>query len=143
MATAYLNGNDGGISLSNATNGTSASNIGNFNQWDATFSRVSSEIPGFSDTGMRRRLGIADIRGTARGTFWYNAANLGPGIDHTNLDGCPIVLYAKSAATVCSWSFTGVVETIAGSVNKTGGSDVTVAFANSDGVAPTESWDET
>lgn len=142
MATAYLVGNDGGISLSNATNGTSSANIANFSQWDATFSRVSSDVTGFSDTGVRRRLGVADIKGSAKGTFYYNSANNGPGIDHTNLDGCPIVLYAKSAATVCSWSFTGVVETIAGAVAKSGGSDVTVSFANSDGVAPTESWDE-
>lgn len=135
MATAYLVGNDGGITMPTG-------NGANLNSWDATCSRVSTEITGFSDTGVRRRLGVADIRGTARGSFYYNAANLGPGIDHTNLDGAAIVLSPKSAATVCTWSFTGVIETIGGSVQKMGGSECSFSFANSDGVAPTESWDE-
>jgi hypothetical protein len=137
---SYLVGNDGGISLSNTSSGTSGTNIANFSAWDATFSRDSTIITGFTDTGVRRRLGVADIRGTARGSFDYD--KVGPSIDHTNLDGCPIVLYAKSAATVCSWSFSGVVEQIGGSVAKGGASECTVSFANSNGTAPTESWDE-
>jgi hypothetical protein len=136
MPTSYLVGNDGGITFP-------AAHGAQFRSWDATFTRTSTEVTGFGDTGVRRRLGIADIRGSARGSFIYDTANSKPGIQHTNFDGAAIVLAPKQAATVCTWTFTGVVESIAGSVDKNGASELTFEFANSNGQAPTESWDET
>jgi hypothetical protein len=136
MGVEYLVGNDGGITFPSQHGAL-------LSAWDATFSRTSTEITGFADTGVRRRLGVADMRGTARGSFIYDTTNSKPGIGHTNFDGSSIVLFPKAAATVCSWTMTGVVESIAGSVDKNGGSEVTFTFANSNGTAPTESWDET
>lgn len=133
MPLTYLTGNDGGCSLPSGHGAQLQS-------WNANFSRQVTDVTGYSDTGRRRRLGLWDVSGSAGGTMIADAANAGPGVDHTNLDGALITLQANG--TACQYQITAVMTQITMGVTKTGDSTLSFDFSNSAGTIPTETWDE-
>lgn len=137
MATTPIVGYDGTASLTTAHNAT-------LKTWDATFSRVVSDVSGFADTGMRRRLGMFDVQGSCGGTMNYDDSNTGPGVNSTdwNRDGVTITL-SPAAGTACQYSFTGIISNIRMSSAKLGDAPITFDFMLAGGAVPTEAWDET
>lgn len=138
----YLIGNDGGVSFGTQHNAQ-------FNVWNATFSRVVSDISGFSDAARRRKLGVHDVSGSAGGFMIADAA--GPGVNTTKWasGGAKVYLHAvgsgtvTTGGTVCTLHFDAIVSDIAMSNAKTGDAAITFNFQLSGGAAPTETWDET
>jgi hypothetical protein len=148
MPTAYLTGNDGAVVL-----GTDFAHNAHFNVWNATFSRVTSDISGFSDAARRRRLGVHDVQGSAGGFLKAGAADTRPGL-RTNewaSDGVDILLHARAptsaltatAGTACTMSFKAILTDAAISHSKVGDAAITFNFQLAGGAAPTETWDET
>jgi hypothetical protein len=142
--STFLTGNDGGFFA-----GTNHS--ANFNVWNASVSRVSSDVTGFGDAGRRRRLGVWDITGSAGGFLIADSSNSKPGINTTNwlTAGQAIYLHAKGSGTVatnatnvCTLVTTAVISNIAISVAKTGDAAISLDFENSGGTIPIEVWDE-
>lgn len=150
MPTTYLIGNDGAVALS--TNNLFNAHL---NVWNANFTRVVSDISGFSDAARRRRLGVHDVQGSAGGFLKSGAANTKPGVNTTSWSSTAvkILLHARAATTPSSWTatastactmhFDGVLSEIALSNAKTGDAGITFNFQLAGGSAPTETWDET
>jgi hypothetical protein len=120
MATTYV-GNEGGV-----TGGTVAAKI---NTWQATVSRVSHDITGFSDAGRVRKLGLYDITGSAGGLLESSASS--PWSLLTNITGATITLAVLAHTTTSSASsinFNAVMNDVAMSSAKGGDAAVTFNF---------------
>ena len=147
----YIVGNDGFAHLG-------SHGYAHFSTWAATFTRTSTPITGFSDTVVRRRLGILDATGSAGGHMIYNAANNTPtghfisGTDGaaTNImDGHNITLGAIGVSSngdsagdgKCGYNITAVISNIAVSSDVNGDATVTFNWEASGAIA--EIWDET
>lgn len=122
-------GNDGSATL---PSGHSA----HLNAWSASISRVNSVITGFTDDGVRRRLGVQDITGSASGHPHFGSANTEPGADEAEPGGALTLLIA----TGCSYQPTVVFDSIDFAVDKTGDSTIVFNFGNADGEDLTETW---
>jgi hypothetical protein len=132
MATQYLVGNDGSITMPTA-------HRAHLSTWSAEFSYVSTNITGFSDSSVRRRLGVIDMTGSAGGTPYYNSANTAPGVDSANADGAALTL---TVGTGCTYNPTVVMSGFSFNVDKNGASTIAFNFENCDGAAIVETWDE-
>lgn len=134
--TTYLTGNDGNCKFGTSTTNHNAA----FNVWNASFSRNVSDISAFGDSARRRRLGVADVSGSAGGFLIHD--DPGPGVNTTDwsTDGVDMTL---TAASGCTFAFGAIVSEIAISNAKTGDAAVSFNFQLSSGAAPTETWDET
>lgn len=147
----YIVGNDGFAHLG-------SHGYAHFSTWAATFTRTSTPITGFSDTVVRRRLGILDATGSAGGHMIYNTSNNTPtghfiaGTDGaaTNImDGHNITLGAIGVSSngdsagdgKCGYNITAVISNIAVSSDVNGDATVTFNWEASGAVA--EIWDET
>lgn len=137
MATTPIVGYDGTASLTTAHNAT-------LKAWSANFTRVVSNVTGFSDTGMRRRLGMPDVQGSASGTMNYDDVNTGPGLNATdwNRSGVAITL-SPAAGTACQYAFTGTIGQCSMSSDKLGDAPISFDFELAGGAIWTEAWDET
>ena len=134
MPVTYLTGNDGSAQL-----GTSNEHKAALNVWSATFSRNVSDISAFGDGARRRRLGVADVTGSAGGFLIFD--DPGPGVNTTDwkTDGIDLTLTAGAG---CTYQFAAIISEIAFSNAKTGDAAVSFNFQLSGGLAPTETWDE-
>lgn len=153
---SYLVGNDGSVAIT-GTVGTATANIhaAQFNVWNATFSRVVSDITGFGDYGRRRQLGVHDVSGSAGGFLRHDAGNTKPSLGGTAASatsvanwfntGADIVLNAKGTGTTagnCAYAFKAVISDGAITMTKTGDAAVSFNFALAGGQIPVEIWDE-
>lgn len=145
---SYLVGNDGFASLTTAHNAQ-------LNVWNATFSRVVSDITGFGDYGRRRQLGVHDVTGSVGGFLRHDAANTKPGLGGTAAtatsvagwanSGIDIVLNAKGTGTTagnCAYALKAVLSDGAMTMTKTGDAAFSANFALAGGQIPVEVWDE-
>lgn len=134
---ANINGYDGFFSATNNHNGS-------INVWQATMSRVVSDVTGFADTGRRRIAGTWDCQGSASGSPTYEASSTGPGVNTTDWSRTGMAMtLGVVGSTVCYYTVTAVMSQIAFNVNKNGDSGMTFNFENSGGALPAETWDET
>ena len=109
-----------------------------FQTWSCTFSNVVSDITSFGNTGVVRRLGIADAQGSAGGFLKDGSDD--PGVftaeNAVGATGSAMTLTAQSGNT---FVFSAVIDQI--SVSSAVNGDATVTFnflmADSDGVAQT------
>ena len=131
MATTYLVGNDGAVSLP-AAHGM------NVKVWAATLTRVSSDITGFGDTGKRRRLGIVDVTGSLSGTPFYGGTGNSAGMDVAQAGGTLVL--SLSGATSGTASAAYISMSFALNVDKNGESSLTMNYQLSGGAAPTIVW---
>ena len=120
-----------------------------FNTWSATFSRQVHDVTAFADTGRRRVLGIADISGSAGGFMAFDAANNSPSVfQNTMASGDVATEFLLTVATGCTYTFTGVIDSMA--INSTAGGDstITMNFQMAGGLdtkadaSAIEAWDE-
>lgn len=145
---AYLVGNDGGVSLGTA-------HTAQFNVWNATFSRVVSDITGFTDYGRRRQLGVHDVSGSAGGFLQYDAQSTKPTLGGTaatatsvanwSNTGVEIRLNALGSGTTagnCAYALKAVISDAAISITKTGDAAISFNFQLAGGQIPVEVWDE-
>jgi len=137
MAITPITGYDGTASLTTAHNFT-------IKTWDATFTRAVSDVTGFADTGMRRRLGMPDVQGSCGGTMNYDASDTGPGLNSTDWSRAGVAMTLSPAAgTACQYSFTAIISSVRMSVAKLGDATISADFMLSGGSIWTEAWDET
>lgn len=137
MADTWVVGDQGYATLTTAHNFK-------IRTWSGDFSRAESVVTSFSDTGVRRRLGIFDFQGACGGSMSYDTANTGPGMNSTDWsrDGYTVVL-GVVGSTQCIYTLTACVSNMAFGVDKMGDATLTCAVKNSGGTMPIETWDET
>ena len=136
MATTYLVGNDGAVSLP-AAHGM------NVKVWAATLTRVSSDITGFGDTGKRRRLGIVDVTGSLSGTPMYGGTGNSAGMDVAQAGGTLVLSLSGATSGTASAAYISmscVFDQFALNVDKNGESSLTMNYQLSGGAAPTIVW---
>jgi len=104
--------------------------------WNATISRVSSDLTGFEDDARRRRLGVQDIQGSARGFPHYGEADTEPGIDEDEPGGS-ITLGIDTGVSIQA---VVVISGIPFNVVKDGDSTIEFNFENSDGNEVVQTW---
>ena len=152
----YIHGSEGNVAL-----GAANDNVAVFNTWSATVTRSVHDITGFLDTGRRRMLGLLDVTGSAGGTLKYDAVNHAPNaagtattssalgdtlgtaglqtFGNTGSTSNPIVLTFVSG---CTWTFVGIIDSMAASSTMGGDTTITMNFQMSGGAEMVEAWDE-
>lgn len=133
MPLTNIQGYDGGITL------PTSAHAGTIQRWNASFSRVTSNVTGFADSVSRNRVGILEISGSASGTPTYDAANTSPGVSNTVAGGSALTL---TVATGCSYAFTAAFNAVNLSSDKRGDATLEFSFVNGDSNTFTETWDQ-
>mgnify|MGYP003140773519 CR=1 FL=1 len=123
-----------------------------FNTWSASVSRAVVDLTGFADTGKRRQLGLLDITGSAAGHLTTDAdgASDTPGLAlmsagaAATLDGVDIELISSTTSSACKIEFSGIVTSMAPSVDVNGDQIMNYNFELTGGALSgvTMSWDE-
>ena len=131
--------------------GTNA-HSGNIRSWNATLRYTLSNVTGFTDTEVQRnRRGLPTLEGSATGNPVHSDSTLnapthsvsgGTG-DPSQGSGAGGAAMTLTVATGCTWGFTGVISSIAFTVDKLGESVITYDFAMGDATDFTETWDIT
>jgi len=137
----YIIGNDGNVVIGSTV---TVLKVKTFN---ATLSRVSSDLTGFGDAGRRRRLGMIDLAGSltgvpaidstattvTTGTSLFFGQNTQYALTLKVFEGTAATADVKIAANV-------VFDSFAFNSDKVGDATVSANFANSDGAAPVVTW---
>lgn len=135
MAETYVSGVDGSVTMPSASHNMAVKS------WSASFTKHSSRVTRFGDASIRIRQGIQNCTGSLAGTPTFDAATLAPGAGggSADRDGSALTLLV---ALGCSYAPTVAFENIAHTVDVEGDSSTVMDFANSNGVAIAETWDE-
>lgn len=139
MATDYIIGNDGFVTLAAPIQGI------NVKSWAANSSRVSSDVTGFSDTARRRRLGLYDIVGSLSGTpmMGTTTALITVTSAQTSAQLLVLGLYSNNSSVTTddvSFSVTAVFDSMSFNSTKDGDATVQVSWQNASGAVPTVAW---
>ena len=122
-----------------------------FNTWSASISRAVIDTTTFEDTGKRRQLGLLDITGSASGHLTSTASEGNdPGYEimaagaAATLDGVDIELISSTTSTACKIGFTGIITSMAPSVDVNGDQVMSYNFEVTGGATSgvTITWDE-
>lgn len=138
MATTYIIGNDGDVSL-----GSGITNKIKVRTFAATLARSESDLTGFGDSGRRRRLGMLDLTGSFTGSLEVNDAgttNTSVMFNQTDTTAIVLGLFDGTATTDCRIAANCIVNNYAFASDKTGDVTITANFANADGGAPVVTW---
>jgi hypothetical protein len=138
MATTYIIGNDGDVSL-----GTGITNKIKVRTFAATLARSESDLTGFGDSGRRRRLGMLDLTGSFTGSLEVNdAGTTSTAVMFNQVGTTEIVLglFDGTATNDCRIAANCIVNNYAFASDKTGDVTITANFANADGAAPVVTW---
>lgn len=138
MATQYIIGNDGDVSL-----GAGVTNQIKVRSFAATLSRPQSDLTGFGDTGRRRRLGMLDLTGSLTGSLEVNdtgTTSVAVMFNQTATTLITLGLFDGTATNDARIAANCVLDSYAFSSDKTGDVTVTANFANADGAAPVVTW---
>lgn len=138
MATTYIIGNDGDVSL-----GTSITNKIKVRTFAATLARSESDLTGFGDSGRRRRLGMLDLTGSFTGSLEVNdtgTTNTAVMFNQTGTTAIVLGLFDGTATNDCRIAANCIVNNYAFASDKTGDVTITANFANADGAAPVVTW---
>jgi hypothetical protein len=138
MATTYIIGNDGDVSL-----GTGITNKIKVRTFAATLARTESDLTGFGDTGRRRRLGMLDLTGSFTGSLEVNDAGTTSVAVMFNQTGTTLItlgLFDGTATNDARIAANCIVNNYAFASDKTQDVTITANFANADGAAPVVTW---
>ena len=138
MATTYIIGNDGDVSL-----GTGITNKIKVRTFAATLARTESDLTGFGDTGRRRRLGMLDLTGSLTGSLEVNDAGTTSVAVMFNQTGTTLItlgLFDGTATNDARIAANCIVNNYAFASDKTGDVTITANFGNADGAAPVVTW---
>jgi len=138
MATTYIIGNDGDVSL-----GTGITNKIKVRTFAATLARTESDLTGFGDTGRRRRLGMLDLTGSLTGSLEVNDTGTTSVAVMFNQTGTTLItlgLFDGTATNDCRIAANCIVNNYAFASDKTQDVTITANFANADGAAPVVTW---
>jgi len=140
MATTYIIGNDGYVTLGDPVKGIQVK------QWAANATRVSSDVTGFGDAARRRRAGLFDITGSLSGTP----------VCGTTTGVISFTSVQTSNATMSLGLYTGgdtnvttddvfitvnpIFESFAFTSAKEGDAGVQISWQNANGALPTVGW---
>ena len=153
----YVHGSEGNVAL-----GGMNDNVDVFNTWSATVTRSVHDITGYGDKGRPRILGLMDVTGSAGGTVKYNVAHSAPnaggsattsstpgdtegsaGLQTFGATGDASNPITLTFATGCTWSFAGVIDSMAATSTMGGDTTITMNFQMAGGALMVETWDET
>jgi hypothetical protein len=138
MATTYIIGNDGDVSL-----GSGITNKIKVRTFAATLARSESDLTGFGDSGRRRRLGMLDLTGSFTGSLEVNDAgttNTAVMFNQTSTTAIVLGLFDGTATNDCRIAANCIVNNYAFASDKTQDVTITANFANADGAAPVVTW---
>lgn len=138
MATTYIIGNDGDVSL-----GSGITNKIKVRTFAANLTRSESDLTGFGDSGRRRRLGMLDLTGSFTGSLEVNdtgTTSTAVMFNQTGTTAIVLGLFDGTATNDCRIAANCIVNNYAFASDKTGDVTITANFANADGGAPVVTW---
>tara|TARA_R110000868_G_scaffold129870_2_gene339113 strand:+ start:2464 stop:2886 length:423 start_codon:yes stop_codon:yes gene_type:complete len=137
MATTYIIGNDGFVTLSQPVQGLTVKS------WAANCTRVSTDITGFDDTARRRRLGLFDMTGSLTGSPMFGTTTSVITVTSLQTANSALVLglsAGTNSSTGVTFSLTPVYDSFSFTSAKDGEATVAVTFQNASGAVPTVVW---